>query len=65
MSVDLKKDNILVVSIHPGWVKTDMGGKGAPLDVETSIKGIFETLGTFKEENSGNFYQYDGEKLNW
>lgn len=65
MSLDLHGDGILVVSMHPGWVKTDMGGNKAPLDVDTSVKGIFETLNKLKEGDSGKFYQYDGTELSW
>ncbi|XP_049866833.1 C-factor [Pectinophora gossypiella] len=65
MSIDLKKDHILVASMHPGWVKTDMGGKNAPLDVDTSIQGIFETVSKLSEGDSGKFLQYDGTELPW
>ncbi|KAI8435359.1 hypothetical protein MSG28_003681 [Choristoneura fumiferana] len=65
MSIDLKKDNILVAAMHPGWVKTDMGGKGAPLNVETSIAGIFETVEKLGEADSGKFLQFDGTELPW
>ncbi|KAM3961795.1 LOW QUALITY PROTEIN: SDR family oxidoreductase sniffer [Aphomia sociella] len=64
MSIDLKKDNILVASMHPGWVKTD-GGNNAPLDIETSINGIFDTIDKLREEDTGKFVQYDGTELPW
>ncbi|VVC96635.1 unnamed protein product [Leptidea sinapis] len=65
MSIDLKKEQILVASMHPGWVKTDMGGKNAPLDVATSVRGIFDTIGKLREEDNGKFFQYDGSELPW
>lgn len=65
MSVDLKKDNILVASMHPGWVKTDMGGKNAHLDVETSVAGIFDTITKLSEGDTGKFLNYDGSELPW
>ncbi|CAG9783425.1 unnamed protein product [Diatraea saccharalis] len=65
MSIDLKKVNILVASMHPGWVRTDMGGKNAPLDVETSVTGIFTTIQRLGETDSGKFLQYDGTELPW
>ncbi|KAJ2952487.1 hypothetical protein O0L34_g6804 [Tuta absoluta] len=65
MSIDLKKDKILVACLHPGWVKTDMGGKNAPLDVETSISAIFDTINKLGEQDSGKFLQYDGSELPW
>ena len=65
MSVDLKKDHILVASMHPGWVKTDMGGKNAPLDVETSVSGIFKTIDQLSEKDTGKFLNYDGSEIPW
>ncbi|XP_045491043.1 C-factor [Colias croceus] len=65
MSIDLKKDAILVASMHPGWVKTDMGGKNAPLDVDTSVGGIFTTIDKLGENDTGKFLQYDGSELPW
>uniref|UniRef100_A0A6M2DQ05 C-factor n=1 Tax=Xenopsylla cheopis TaxID=163159 RepID=A0A6M2DQ05_XENCH len=65
MSIDLKSDNILAVNMHPGWVKTDMGGKNAPLDVEDSVVGIVKTLAKLNEKDNGGFVQYDGKHLPW
>ncbi|OWR40978.1 short-chain dehydrogenase [Danaus plexippus plexippus] len=65
MSIDLKKDHILVASMHPGWVRTDMGGKKAPLDVDTSVAGMFSTIQKLTEADSGKFLQYDGSELPW
>ncbi|XP_011183424.1 C-factor [Zeugodacus cucurbitae] len=65
MSIDLLKDGILCVSLHPGWVRTNLGGSSAPLDVRTSSRSIIEILFQFNEKNNGGFYQYDGQKLPW
>ncbi|XP_012160301.1 uncharacterized protein LOC101459999 isoform X2 [Ceratitis capitata] len=65
LSIDLLKDGILCVCLHPGWVRTDMGGSNAPLDVHTSTTKIIETLFNFNEANNGGFFQYDGKKLPW
>lgn len=65
LSVDLKNDGILVTCIHPGWVKTDMGGKNAPLDVDESTKGIINVLKSLNEKHNGEFYEYDGKQLPW
>ncbi|XP_068629417.1 C-signal [Battus philenor] len=65
MSLDLRKNQILVACVHPGWVRTDMGGKNAPLDVDTSISGIFNTIYKLGEDDSGKFLQYDGSELPW
>ncbi|XP_068219923.1 C-signal [Palaemon carinicauda] len=65
LSLDLRNKNILVTSIHPGWVQTDMGGKNAPLTPEVSISKMVKTFYALNEEHNGGFYQYDGEVLQW
>lgn len=65
MSIDLAPQKILCVSIHPGWVRTDMGGSNAPLDVSTSTTQIIETICQLNESHNGGFYQYDGAELPW
>lgn len=65
MSIDLKDQKILCVSLHPGWVRTDMGGGNAPLDVSTSTTQIVNTICKMNESHNGGFYQYDGGKLPW
>lgn len=65
MSIELKTDGILATAIHPGWVKTNMGGTKAPMDVEESTAAMVDLLYRLGEEHNGNFYQYDGKKLPW
>jgi NAD(P)-dependent dehydrogenase (short-subunit alcohol dehydrogenase family) len=65
MSLDLKADGILVACMHPGWVRTDMGGSNAPMDIDTSISGILDTLNSLTEKQTGCFMQYDGKILPW
>jgi len=65
MSVDFQKSNILAISIHPGWVQTDMGGPKAPLTPTESVQGIVKVLKDLNETHSGEFLQYNGEKLPW
>lgn len=65
MSIDLKDNKILCVSLHPGWVKTDLGGSKAPLDIETSCHKMIKTILNMNENHNGGFYRYDGKKLNW
>lgn len=65
LSLDLKKDNILVTALHPGWVKTDMGGPGAPLQIDDSINHIIKFMENLSETHNGGYYQYDGKQLEW
>lgn len=65
MSIDLRDQKILCISLHPGWVRTDMGGNSAPLDVPTSTTQIVDTIVKLNETHNGGFYQYDGAQLPW
>ncbi|XP_023726269.1 C-factor isoform X3 [Cryptotermes secundus] len=65
MSVDLKSDGILVTSMHPGWVKTEMGGQNATLTVEESVSNLIKTVLALNEKHSGKFIQYDGQEVPW
>lgn len=65
LSHDLKDGKVLCVSIHPGWVRTDMGGSKAPLDVETSTRTIVETLMAMNETHNGGFFEHNGKPLPW
>ncbi|KAH8419988.1 hypothetical protein KR009_004767 [Drosophila setifemur] len=65
LSIDLFPQQIICVSLHPGWVRTDMGGSNAPLDVPTSTGQIIQTLCELKEQQNGSFINYDGAPLPW
>jgi len=54
-----------VISFHPGWVRTDMGGAGADIDATTSIAGMRTVLASVKPADSGSFFNYDGQRLAW
>lgn len=56
---------ILSVVLHPGWVKTDMGGADAPTSIETSVAGMMNVLSHLKADQSGKFYDYEGDELPW
>lgn len=54
-----------VLSLHPGWVKTEMGGAEAPLDVVTSCKGLVEQLTRAAGQGGHRFVDYQGDALPW
>ncbi len=65
MKKEALEDNISFLILHPGWVKTRMGGENAPLEMETSVDGMMELIGKHTLEDSGRFVQYDGVDLPW
>ena len=65
LSVDLKPHGITVVSLHPGWVKTDMGGPNAPVPIDESIEGMVKVIDLTNITDTGRFLNYDGKELPW
>ena len=65
MGVDLKDDKITTVSLHPGWIKTDMGGPNAPLPVEKAVVDICKFINDVSPEHSGLFFDFEGKSLPW
>jgi NAD(P)-dependent dehydrogenase (short-subunit alcohol dehydrogenase family) len=55
----------LCLALHPGWVRTDMGGTAADIDAATSAAGLRRTLAAATEAQSGGFLNYDGTPLAW
>lgn len=51
--------------MHPGWVKTDMGGKNAPLEIDNTCETMINTVLALNESNNGTFIQFDGKSLPW
>jgi NAD(P)-dependent dehydrogenase (short-subunit alcohol dehydrogenase family) len=65
LAIDLARRGITVVSISPGWVRTDMGGADAPLAPEASIRGVRKVIAGLSLEQSGKFFNYDGSAIAW
>ena len=63
-SIDLKKYDINVILLHPGWVRTDMGTDKAPLSVSKSVEGMIKVIYQ-KKDNSLCFYDWQGNILPW
>lgn len=65
LSIDLKPHGIGVLILHPGWVKTDMGGPNALITVEESVAGMVKVVEGFRPEMSGRFFDYRGQEIPW
>lgn len=65
LSFDLRGYGIGVLILHPGWVKTDMGGTNAPLSVEESVAGMRNVIGRFDPSLSGQFLNFRGQVQPW
>ncbi|XP_075898787.1 C-signal-like [Nelusetta ayraudi] len=65
MAVDLQSDGILCMMLHPGWVRTDMGGPMAPLSSEESVVGVLSVIGGLTEKDHGSFLDYTGATVPW
>jgi NAD(P)-dependent dehydrogenase (short-subunit alcohol dehydrogenase family) len=65
LASELKPQGICVVAMHPGWVRTDMGGPNAPLSVTESVEGMLATIDGLGIDDSGSFLNFRGEALAW
>jgi len=65
LAFDLDADGIVVVAIHPDWVRTDMGGSGAPLAPEESARGVLDVADGLTQADTASFYTYQGRELPW
>lgn len=65
MSLDLKDQGIIVLILHPGWVRTDMGGDQGLLTVEESVEGELDLIARANPAMSGRFFHVNGQDLPW
>lgn len=65
LSIDLAERGISVLALHPGWVKTAMGGPNAEIGVDESVNGMVQLLLSAGSEVSGQFFDYNGDSIAW
>ncbi|MFN7975485.1 MAG: SDR family oxidoreductase [Acidobacteriota bacterium] len=65
LSIDLRGKGFTCVVLHPGWVRTDMGGSSAPLSPEDSVRGLLKVIDGLTPERSGSFLDHTGATIPW
>ena len=65
LSIDMQAQGIKVIALHPGWVRTDMGGPNGSIDTQTSVSGIRQVLEHIRPTDSGRFINYNGAAIAW
>jgi NAD(P)-dependent dehydrogenase (short-subunit alcohol dehydrogenase family) len=60
-----RSSGVIVITLNPGWVKTDMGGSGAHLSIAESSRGVIAVTDGLTLDDSGEFFQWDGQRLPW
>jgi len=65
ISLELASRGVTAIALHPGWVKTDMGGAGADIDAGTSVTGMRAVIERAGSRVSGHFFDYTGKELPW
>lgn len=65
LAIDLQPEQFIVLSLHPGWVLTDMGGPNALIDTNTSVAGMLKVIDSARPVDSGFFFAYDGAAISW
>lgn len=65
LSLEVAERGLGVLLLHPGWVRTRMGGDSAPLSTQESVSGMRKIVDSFHISQSGSFFRYDGERMPW
>jgi len=62
---DLRGDDVIVISIHPGFIQTDMGGVNATLTLDEALPRLVQTIDGLTLTDSGQFFNWDGKHVDW
>lgn len=61
----LSPEGVRVVALHPGWVRTDMGGEQAEIEPAASVRGLLEVIEGLTPEHDGLLIDHRGQRLPW
>ncbi|XP_059204971.1 C-signal-like [Centropristis striata] len=64
-ATEFQKDEILFALLHPGWVRTDMGGEEGEIDAPESVKGMLKVMTSMTDKQNAVFLNYKGDTLPW
>jgi NAD(P)-dependent dehydrogenase (short-subunit alcohol dehydrogenase family) len=64
-SIDLGACGVVCMALHPGWVRTDLGGQGAQLSVQESVESMRRVVAAANRSHNGRFLNFNGEQLEW
>jgi NAD(P)-dependent dehydrogenase (short-subunit alcohol dehydrogenase family) len=64
-ALTLGPQGVTCITVHPGWVRTDMGGAEADLRVDESVTGLRRVIADVKPKQNGTFLNYDGRAIAW
>ena len=62
---DLKNQGVATLTLHPGWVRTDMGGPGGWINAIESVQGMIKQIDKLTIDDSGKYLDYAGKSINW
>ena len=62
---DLKNQGVATLTLHPGWVRTDMGGPGGWINSIESVQGMIKQIDKLTIDDSGKYLDYAGKTINW
>ncbi|MGK0270376.1 MAG: NAD(P)-dependent dehydrogenase (short-subunit alcohol dehydrogenase family) [Cocleimonas sp.] len=65
VALDLKEKGIITLALHPGWVRTDMGGANADLSTEESATSLIKIMNNASSKDTGKFFDIDGSIIPW
>jgi NAD(P)-dependent dehydrogenase (short-subunit alcohol dehydrogenase family) len=64
-ALELGRRGVIVAAVHPGWVATDMGGRGAALSPAESVGHLRRLIANLRPADNGGFFNYDGSPIPW